>query len=107
MTYQQLQIVEPIEVGYYGTQWLEFMENHHLKLFRRMTKDRTLHAVAKSVNEYASDYKALLDRQYEQLHPRPYDWEDESEHRSWKFTRDFYTNGEVMRERVLIPFTKP
>jgi len=104
MTYQKLQITEPIEVGYYGTQWLEFMENHHLKLFRRMTKDKTLHAVARSVNEYASDYKALLDRQYEQSYPRPYDSE---ELRKWRFTRDYYTDSEVMRERVLIPFTKP
>jgi len=90
-------------IGYYGTKWLEFMEENHPKIFRELKKKQTLYAVAQSVNKYASDYKTLLDRQYEQSHPRPYEWEDESEHRSWKFTRDFYTDHEVMVERVLIP----
>ena len=111
MTHQQLTITEPsadeTNVGYYGNQWLEFMESHYPKIFRELKKKQTLYEVAQSVNNYARDYKYLLDRQYEQLHPRPYEFECESEHRSWKFTRDFYTNGEVMRERVLFPYTKP
>jgi hypothetical protein len=90
-------------IGYYGTKWLDFMEENHPKIFRELKKNQTLYAVAQSVNKYASDYKTLLDRQYEQAHPRPYEWEDESEHRSWTFTRNFYTDGEVMRERVLVP----
>ncbi|MDR2532280.1 MAG: TnpV protein [Oscillospiraceae bacterium] len=111
MTHQQLTITEPsaddTNLGYYGMKWLEFMENHHLKIYKRLERNKTLYAVAKSINKYARDYKNLLDRQYEQLHPRPYEWEDESEHRSWKFTRDFYTDSAVMRERVLHPYTKP
>jgi hypothetical protein len=90
-------------IGHYGMKWLEFMESHHPKIFRELKKKQTLYEVAQSVNVYASDYKSLLDRQYESLHPRPYEWEDESKHRSWKFTRDFYTDHEVMVERVLVP----
>jgi hypothetical protein len=97
----------PIEtkLGYYGTQWLEFMENHYPKLFRHMTKNKTLYAVAQSVNERARNYKNLLDKQYEQLHPRPPEYMSVDEIRSWKFTRNFYTDHEVMVERVLIPLT--
>jgi hypothetical protein len=92
-------------IGYYGTKWLDFMEEHHHKLFREMKKNKTLYAVAKSVDERAWDYKNLLDRQYEQLHPRPYEFADESEHSSWKFTRNFYTDHEVMVDKVLIKRT--
>jgi hypothetical protein len=108
MTYQQLSISEPSyeNVGYYGIKWLEFMENHHPKLFNRLKKNQTLYTVARSVNKDAKDYKNLLDRQYEQLHPRPYEWEDMSEHRSWEFTRDFYTEHTVMVETVLLPYAK-
>jgi hypothetical protein len=49
-------------LGYYGMKWLDFMEEHHRKLFREMKKNKTLYAVAKSVNETAREYKALLDR---------------------------------------------
>ena len=91
-------------IGYYGSKWLDFMEENHPKLFRELKKKRTLNAVAQSVDKYAWDYKNLLDRQYEQLHPRPYDFEGEDELRSWTFTRNFYTDGAVMRERVLIPY---
>jgi len=94
---------EQRKVGYYGMKWLDFMEENYPKLYRQLEKKQTLYAVAQSVNEYASDYKTLLDRQYESLHPRPYEWEYESEHRSWTFTRNFYTDGEVMRERILVP----
>ena len=89
-------------IGYYGSKWLDFMEEHYTKLFRQLEKKQTLYAVAQSVDKYAWDYKALLDRQYEQLHPRPSEW-DEDELRSWTFTRNFYTDSAVMRERVLVP----
>jgi hypothetical protein len=97
----------PVEtkLGYYGTQWLEFMEGHYPKLFRHMTKNKTLYAVAQSVNERARNYKNLLDKQYEQLHPCPPEYMGVDEIRSWKFTRNFYTDYEVMVERVLIPLT--
>ena len=107
MTYEQLTIVEESPVGYYGMKWLDFMEEHHPKQFQKMEKNKTLHAVARSVNQNACEYKKLLNRQYEEIHPRPYEWEDESEHRSWTFTRNFYTDHDVMVEQVLILRTKP
>jgi hypothetical protein len=89
-------------LGYYGMKWLDFMEENHPKIYRELEQKQTLYAVAKSVNETAREYKALLDRQYEQAHPRPHEFADESEHSSWNFTRNFYTDGAVMRERVLV-----
>jgi len=111
MLHQQLTITEPsadeTNVGYYGNQWIEFMERCHPKLYKRLEKNQTLYAVAKSVNDDARNYKLLLDRQYEQLHAQPQDYEGEEALRKWTFTRNFYTDGTVMRERVLIPYTKP
>jgi hypothetical protein len=83
------------------------MESHHPKLFRQLEKKGTLYAVARGVDKRAWEYKELLDRQYESVNPRPHEWEDESEHSSWKFTRNFYTDSAVMREKVLIPYRTP
>ena len=109
MTHEQLSIMELdyTTVGYYGMKWVEFMENHYPKLYRQLEKKQKLYAIALSVNKSAREYKDLLDRQYEQLHPRPYEWEDVSEHRSWKFTRDFYTDHEVMVDKVLVKRIEP
>ena len=93
------------KLGYYGMRWLDFMENNHPNICRKLAKNGTLFAVAESVNKTASNYKLLLDRQYEQLHPRPYEFEGEDELKSWTFTRNFYTRGAVMREKVLIKRT--
>jgi hypothetical protein len=97
--------VEEMKAGYYGMKWLEFMENHYPKIYRQLEKKQTLYAVAQSVNESAREYKRLLDRQYEQAHLRPYEFADESEHSSWRFTRNFYTDHEVMVDCVLIKRT--
>jgi hypothetical protein len=80
------------------------MENNYKKLFRELKKSDTLIKVAESVDKYARDYKSLLDRQYEQTHPRPY---DSDELRKWEFTREYYTDSAVMRERVLHPYRTP
>jgi hypothetical protein len=96
--------IEESPIGSYGTRWLNFMESNHKRLFRELKKSDTLTEVARSVDKYARDYKSLLDRQYEQAHPRPY---DSDELRKWEFTRNFYTDGEVMRERVLHPYRTP
>jgi hypothetical protein len=90
-------------IGEYGRKWANFMIKHYPELVAIMLQESTYSEVARSVDTYAREYKQLLDRQYEQLHPRPCEWEDEKEHRSWKFTRDFYTDGAVMREQVLQP----
>ena len=111
MTHEQLKITEPsadeINVGYYGNQWLEFMERCHPKLYRELKRKGTLREVARSVHIYAADYKKLLDRQYDEYHFAPSFFCTEEEQRSWEFTRNFYTDGTVMRERVLIPYSKP
>jgi hypothetical protein len=92
-------------LGYYGTKWLDFMEENYPKIYRQLEKKQTLYAVAQSVNQSAREYKQLLDHQYEQAHPRPYEFADESEHSSWRFTRNFYTDHEVMVDKVLIKRT--
>ena len=46
---------------------------------------------------------AELDEEYEKEFPRPTDFE---ECLKWEYTRQFYTNGTVMRERVLVPYTE-
>ena len=96
--------IEEKQIGSYGTRWLNFMESNHKKLFRELKKNDTIIEVARSVDKYAQDYKNLLDRQYEQANPRPCDFD---ELRKWKFTRDYYTDSEVMRERVLHPYKTP
>ena len=104
---EQEKKMKEVRIGVYGRRWIEWMENNHKKKVCEMKSQGIFLDVAKSTDEYARDYKNLLDRQYEELHPRPYDFEGDDELRAWKFMRDFYTDGEVMRERVLIPFTKP
>jgi len=89
--------------GYYGGQWMAWMEEHHKNKVRKMKSAGTYLAVAQSVNRDALNYRKLLDNQYEELHPRPHEICGESELQAWKFTRNFYTDGLVMRERVLIP----
>lgn len=53
----------------------------------------------------AWEYRNLLDRQYEQMNPRPNGTYEEN--LAWERTRQFYTDGTVMRERVLVPLTRP
>ena len=97
---------QEINVGIYGTRWLSFMESNHPKFYRKLEREGTLYEVARSVHIYAAEYKQLLDKQYDEYHYAPKVWLDEEERRSWEFTRDFYTDGEVMRESVLKLYTK-
>lgn len=92
------------EIGYYGNAWMEFMEENHPKLVRQMKKTRTYEAVAQSVNSDACDYYNLLAEQYAQQTPPP---EDPEAYRSWKYTRDYYIDSAVMREKVLVAVTTP
>jgi hypothetical protein len=89
-------------VGSYGTKWMHFMETQHPKLVSEMQRKGIYLKVAQSVDDTAWDYRELLDNQYQQLHPRPKTFEEIV---SWETTRAFYTDGAVMREKVLIPFT--
>ena len=107
MTYQQQILLEEKPIGSYGRRWMEWMENNHKGKVRQMKKSGTYHDVARSVDKRAWDYKQLLDRQYEQMHPRPLEIEGlvNDELRAWKFTRDFYTDSAVMRDDVLMAVT--
>ena len=93
---------EEMDIGTYGIKWLEFMRGHHPKLVRELQQKGTLYKVAQSVDDYAWDYRELLDKQYAELHPRPHTFEEIVK---WEYTRKFYTDSAVMRERVLIPHT--
>jgi len=91
---------EPI--GIYGMKWIDFMERNHIHLVEEMRHKRIFLTVARSVNETAWEYRELLDDQYMKANPRPKTFEEIV---SWERTREFYTDGAVMRERVLIPRT--
>jgi len=69
MTYVELEridsSVEDNPVGTYGMKWLSFMERNHAKLMRKLIANRTLVAVARSVDDRAWNYRFLLDNQYE------------------------------------------
>ena len=91
------------EIGSYGKKWLAFMEENHPRLVKIMRWERRLYDVARSVDESAWEYRELLDNQYMQAHPRPKGFENIV---AWERTRDFYTHGAVMREKVLIPISQ-
>jgi hypothetical protein len=108
MTYQELSIINSVLYELspcnYGEKWIKFMREHYPELLKEMIENNTLLAVTKSVDDYAWEYRELLDNQYADLHPRPKEyWEVVA----WERTRAFYTDSAVMRERVLIPYTKP
>lgn len=91
------------EIGYYGNEWMMFMEAHHPELVQQMQRDGTYEDVARLVNRSACDYYSLLFKQYAQQNPPP----DESEaYQSWKYTCDYYINSIVMREQVLVAVTR-
>ena len=94
---------ETEQIGYYGQAWMRFMEENHPKLAAKMQKQGTFENVARSVNRSACDYCDLLRRQYAQQNPPP---DDPEAYRSWKYTRDYYIDSAVMRERVLVAVTK-
>ena len=63
----------------------------------------TLYKVAQPIDDEAWEYRFLLDKQYQEYHPRPLDGYEDLV--AWERTRQFYTDSAVMRERVLIPRT--
>jgi hypothetical protein len=93
---------ETEQIGYYGQAWINFMEENHPKLAAQMQMRGTFEAAARSVNRNACDYFKLLAEQYARQNPPP---DDPEAYRSWKYTRDYYINGAVMRERVLVAVT--
>jgi len=96
--------VEAAEIGTYGAAWIDWMQTHHKKLVREMKSKNTFLAVAMSVDKSAWEYRAILDRDYAKMNPRPTKYEDVVK---WERTREFYTDSTVMRERVLVAVTQP
>jgi hypothetical protein len=90
------------QIGSYAEKWFAFMEENHPRLVKKMLADGTLLDVAQSVDDTAWDYRELLDAQYMKQNPRPKTFEEIVK---WETTRMFYTDGQVMREKVLIPIT--
>ena len=88
-------------IGNYGKMWMRFMEEQHPELVQEMQPGQ-LEAVARSVDRSAWEYRELLDTQYEQMNPRPTDFEAALQ---WERARAFYTDSAVMRERVLVAVT--
>ncbi|MCL2108762.1 MAG: hypothetical protein FWH20_05395 [Oscillospiraceae bacterium] len=77
--------------GYSGCQWMAWMEEHHKGKVRKIRPTGTYLAAAQSVNRDACEYRRLLDRRYEELHPRPHEICDEDELQAWKFVRNYHT----------------
>ena len=91
-----------VAVGSYGIKCLNFMVENYPDLVREMNAKGTLLAVAQSVDDTAWEYSDLLDTQYAKMYPRPIEFEKVV---AWERTRQFYTDGEVMRDKVLVPRT--
>lgn len=90
------------EIGSYGRMWMRFMEERHPELVQEMRPGQ-YEAIARSVDQSAWEYRALLDAQYEQMNPRPSDFEAALQ---WERARAFYTDSAVMREKVLVAVTR-
>ena len=90
------------EIGSYGRLWMHFMKEHHPELVQEMQPGQ-FEAIALSVDRSAWEYRVLLDAQYEQMNPRPSDFEAALQ---WERARAFYTDSTVMREKVLVAVTR-
>jgi len=91
--------MEEEPIGRYGMDWIDFMEENYPGDVEVMRLHHKFLTVERAVNERAFSYKELLDEQYERAYPRPDNFE---ECIAWARTREFYTDGAVMRERVLV-----
>ena len=97
--------MEEEPIGSYGMAWIHFMESNHPELVEVMRMKHSFLTTARSVDKSAWEYRMLLDEQYAKANPRPNTGFEAN--LRWEKTRAFYTDGTVMRERVLIPVTRP
>ncbi|MGN0676351.1 MAG: TnpV protein [Ruminococcus sp.] len=95
--------LEKQPIGIYGMKWMDFMEENYPHLVEEMKLYHRYLTVARSVDKSAQDYRDLLDKQYEQMNPRPTNFEEVLK---WEQARMFYSDSTVMREIVLIPVTE-
>lgn len=98
--------LEEEPIGKYGMLWMEFMKEQHPHLVEMMKLQNQFLTVARSVERSAWKYREILERDYQKMNPRP---QTDSFEEQLRYNRamDFYTDSTVMRERVLIPVTKP
>jgi hypothetical protein len=96
--------MEEEPIGTYGMRWIDWMKNYHSHLVAEMRMNNNFLTVARSVDKEAWEHRAILDRDYEQMHPRPTEYEDVV---SWERTRTYYSDNTVMRETVLMAVTQP
>ena len=89
---------------YYSLAWMDFMEENHPDLVAQLKHEGIYEEVAWSVSCRAAEYCDRRKRQYAKQNPPP---EDQEAYRSWKFTRDYYIDSAVMREKVLVAVTTP
>jgi hypothetical protein len=97
--------MEEEPIGSYGMAWIHFMESNHPELVEVMRMKHSFLTTARSVDKSAWEYRMLLDEQYAKANPRPNTGFEAN--LRWEKTRAFYTDGTVMRERVLVPVTRP
>lgn len=91
--------IQDDKIGCYGQEWMHFMEVHHQDQVQQMKQAGTFEAKAKAVHRSATEYRALLEQQFAKQNPPP---EDFDALRSWYFSRDYYVDSIVMRDRILI-----
>ena len=92
------------DIGTYGCQWMNWMEEHHKSKVREMKLAGNYQDVAKSIDNRAWDYYELLEKQYMEAHPYPNSYE---ENVAYHTTKNFYVDSTVMREVVLMAVTQP
>ena len=98
--------MEEEPVGSYGMKWIDFMEREYPELVTEMELYNRFLTVARSVDKSAWMYREILERDYERMNPRPQTNSFEELLR-YNTAMDFYVDSTVMREKVLIPVTRP
>jgi hypothetical protein len=91
------------QIGSYGRRWMEWMETNHTRKVEGMRRKQIYLAVARRVDEYAWDYRWVLERDYAKMEPRPEG--DFEKTVKWERTMAWHVDGDVMREAVLIART--
>ncbi|HQM00995.1 MAG TPA: TnpV protein [Ruminococcus flavefaciens] len=97
---------EPI--GMYGREWMDFMEKNYPMETEYLRMKHKFLTLARQVQKSAEDYRDLLEEQYDRENPRPHPNTAQgfNETLKWGEMKQFYVNGEVMREKVLICLTE-
>lgn len=88
---------EPI--GQYGVEWMKNMEKNYPETVDYLRLQHRFLTIARVVDQEANQYMEFLNEQFEQMNPRPTNFEDILK---WERARMYYSEGIVMREKVLV-----